>query len=267
MPDRVIYLASQSPRRRALVQALGLPVVSGVAPFDEDVAAAAYTGAAEHLAEYLARAKAEATLAGHSAELPENAVVVAADTTVVLHGRSLGKPRDDAEAVDMLAQLRNRRHQVITAVAAASAPAPGRPSSYALRSLAVGTDVTMRDYTDAEIASYVATGDPADKAGAYAIQHEDFHPAAEIAGCYLAVVGLPLCALTYLLASAPEATAADSRRYQQQAAGHRTDRCPWSAACRPPLPDWQLPVHPAARPVRPGDPPCESPDHEQTSAS
>jgi MAF protein len=245
MSERLLYLASASPRRRELVGALGLPVQSGVAPFDEDSASAAYIGDISHLAEHLACAKASATVRTLAAELPQGAVVVAADTTVLLNGESLAKPRDDAEAREMLVRLRNRRHLVVTGVAVTAAAQPSklpsptrRGAGGEVRSLSVTTQVLMRDYNDGEIEDYIASGDPHDKAGAYGIQHAGFHPVAAIEGCYLAVVGLPLCALTHLLATGGEASEADRQRYMHQEHERHAGRCPWSAACREPLPCW-----------------------------
>jgi septum formation protein len=245
MATRTIYLASASPRRRELVRTLGVPVVAGSAPFDEEAASAEYTGDPMHLAQHLARAKAQATLRAHADELPANAIVVAADTTVVLDGQALGKPVDAAEACYMLTQVRNRRHQVVTGVAVAPVVNAHHASSASIQpvhSLSVTTQVRMRDYTDQEIASYVASGDPTDKAGAYAIQHAEFHPVAAIEGCYLSVVGLPLCALTYLLATAEGATAADEMRSSEQDAAAQSHRCLWSTMCRKPLPRWPMPA-------------------------
>jgi MAF protein len=101
----------------------------------------------------------------------------------------LGKPVDAREAAAMLQQLRGRIHQVITAVAVYR-PADGRIVS----DLCI-TDVKMRAYTEDEILAYVATGDPLDKAGAYAIQHAGFDPVESLQGCFANVVGLPLCIL------------------------------------------------------------------------
>ena len=237
MPERVIYLASASPRRRALVGALGLPVATGVAPFDEDAASAAYTGETSELAEHLACAKAGATLRARAAELTEGALIVAADTTVLLDGESLGKPRDDEEARQMLTRLRARWHQVVTAVAVAP---PGATAGRAIRSFCVTTRVLMRNYTDDEVAAYIATGDPHDKAGAYAIQHAGFHPVVTIEGCYLGVMGLPLCALVALLESVEGVAQVDQQSHWRQERESRALRCPWSAACRPPLPEFEF---------------------------
>jgi septum formation protein len=127
----------------------------------------------------LCRAKASVV----AARQPGKAVL-AADTMVALDGVLLGKPADEFEAVAMLRSLRGRTHQVYTAVCLA------HDGVLAAR-LAV-SDVTMRPYSDAEIAAYVATGDPLDKAGAYAIQHPLFGPVADWGGCYAGIMGLPL---------------------------------------------------------------------------
>jgi MAF protein len=126
-------------------------------------------------------------------QAPPGWVVVGADTAVVDQGEILGKPSDHAEAVEMLRRLGGRTHRVFTALALLSAD-----GSRLSRALSV-TDVTMRPYTDDEIGAYVATGDPLDKAGGYAIQHRGFQPVMELRGCYANVVGLPLCDLATLL--------------------------------------------------------------------
>ncbi len=137
----------------------------------------------------LAEDKARAAGArGSSADL-----IVAADTTVVDGEALLGKPAQVAEAIAMLKQLRGRRHQVYTGLAILHV-STGR----LLKDLCV-TDVPMRDYSDEEIDRYVRSGDPLDKAGAYAIQHDQFHPVAGLAGCFASVMGLPLCHLLRLL--------------------------------------------------------------------
>lgn len=119
------------------------------------------------------------------------AAVLAADTVVTLDGALLGKPADANEAIAMLRVLAGRTHQVYTAV---SVVAHG--SFMSRLSL---SDVTMRPYSDPEITAYVATGDPLDKAGAYAIQHPLFSPVAEWKGCYAAIMGLPLSLVKAML--------------------------------------------------------------------
>ena len=134
------------------------------------------------------------------------------DTIVVApDGRILNKPKDADEARAMLRTLKEGDHQVITAIAVIP-PQPrhsragGNPDLIAQRQLPIVdhlvTTGRMRDYTEEEIEQYIATGDPFDKAGAYGIQHPQFCPVAELKGCYLNVVGLPLCLLDRLLRQA-----------------------------------------------------------------
>ncbi len=121
-------------------------------------------------------------------------VIIAADTTVVdrqLDGGDfiLGKPRNDHDAREMLLGLRGHAHQVYTALAILTSQ-DGKLVTDLCTTL-----VPMRDYTDQEIDAYVASGDPLDKAGAYAIQHTGFHPVDSLEGCFANVMGLPLCHL------------------------------------------------------------------------
>lgn len=178
-----LILASQSPRRRQLVAALGYPYTSIVSGVDET------ERPGEDPAVYvlrLARDKATAVAAALQPAGAERVLVLAADTTVALDGRILGKPGDAAEAGTMLRVLRGRTHQVHTAQCLLEVGG--------LRNDAIHTaHVTMRDYSDTDIDAYIATGDPFDKAGAYAIQDEVFRPVSGLDGCYLAVMGLSLC--------------------------------------------------------------------------
>jgi septum formation protein len=114
------------------------------------------------------------------------AVVLGADTEVVLDGRYLGKPRDAADAARMLRELSGRTHEVVTGLALVDAPS-GREET-----LAVTTRVTMIDAGAEEIAAYVATGEPLDKAGAYAVQGLGARLVARVDGCFTNVVGLPV---------------------------------------------------------------------------
>lgn len=132
----------------------------------------------------LSAAKARAVAAAAGAD---DAIVIAGDTVVSLDGDVLGKPRDPSEAAEMLVRLRSRPHTVYSAVALRDT------GNGQLASDLAETRVFMRDYTVDEMAVYIASGDPRDKAGGYAIQHEEFHPVERIEGCYLNVVGLPLC--------------------------------------------------------------------------
>ena len=121
------------------------------------------------------------------------AVVLGADTEVVLDGRYLGKPIDSADAARMLRELRGRTHEVVTGVALVEAPS-GREET-----TSVTTRVTMTAASDEEIAAYVATGEPLDKAGAYAVQGEGRRLVAEVDGCLTNVIGLPVDTTRWLL--------------------------------------------------------------------
>lgn len=171
-----LILASQSPRRRALLAGLGVPFDADAADVDETPLPGERPDA---LACRLCHAKAAAVATRHP-----GATILAADTMVALDDMLLGKPADEFEAAAMLRLLRGRTHQVYTAVCMV------HDGSLAAR-LSV-SEVIMRPYSDAEIATYIATGDPLDKAGAYAIQHPLFAPVAAWTGCYAAIMGLPL---------------------------------------------------------------------------
>ena len=121
-------------------------------------------------------------------------MIVAADTAVVDGRDILGKPRDEVDAIRMLKRLRGHTHQVYTGLALLRVS-----DSYIQTDLTV-TDVPMRDYSDEEVDAYVQTGDPLDKAGAYAIQHPRFHPVENLQGCFASVMGLPLGELAAALA-------------------------------------------------------------------
>jgi MAF protein len=179
-------LASNSPRRRELLALGGWMFRVWAAEIDESVLPG------EPPPDYvlrLARTKAQAV----ARQLSGDEVVLAADTTVADGGRILGKPDGPAQAAAMLRQLRGHTHQVFTALAVLHVAAG------TLESELCTTDVPMRNYTDQEITAYVASGDPLDKAGAYAIQNRQFQPVAALSGCYASVMGLPLCHLTRAL--------------------------------------------------------------------
>lgn len=172
-----LRLASASPRRRRLLPLLGYPVEGVATDVDEQPRPGERPG---DLALRLAAEKAAAAGPPGPGE-----VVVGSDTDVALDGRVLGKPANAEAARRMLRALRGRSHGVMSGVALV---APG--GSYATT---IATTVHMRDYSDHAIDAYVASGRPLDKAGAYAIQDQDFGPVERIDGCYLNVVGLPLC--------------------------------------------------------------------------
>jgi septum formation protein len=181
-----LVLASASPRRRELLDSIGLGFE--VRPVDLDEAAAAGALPPPDAAVAVATAKARAA-SGRA-----GAVVLAADTMVVLDGATLGKPADAAAARDMLAALRGRVHTVVTGVAVRGAEAEW--------TAAVESQVRMRAYGDAEIDAYVAAGGGNDKAGSYGIQDEPFLPVEAIEGCYCNVMGLPLWTAYRLLREA-----------------------------------------------------------------
>ena len=181
--ERVI-LASASPRRRELLTLIG--IAHEVEPADIDESLRPGERPAAH-AERLARTKAHTI-----AERRPDAVVIAADTIVVVDGDVLGKPRDEAAARAMLKRLSGRTHTVLTAIAVARA---------ALTESAVeSVDVTFRALTDDEIDSYIATGEPMDKAGAYGIQGFGATIVERVDGDYFSVMGLGLRRLVELLA-------------------------------------------------------------------
>lgn len=175
-------LASASPRRQELIRLLGL--TARVAPQDLDEEAHA---GPDPLLSALSIARAKASSARESAD--DGEIVLAADTVVVHEGHSLGKPREPVEAVAMLRGLRAKVHRVATGVVMALA------GSHREWSVLVTTAVRMRPYGDDEIEAYVARREPFDKAGGYAIQDPVFQPVEELNGCFLNVVGLPLCAV------------------------------------------------------------------------
>jgi len=182
-----LYLASGSPRRRELLTQIAVPFLTQIAPIDENAlpgeSPIAYV-------ERLARAKAQAGL-GALADT-EGAVVLGADTAVVLDGRILGKPADRDDALATLNALSGRSHQVLTAVALVS--------HERLESRVVTSQVTFRVLNQAEIEAYWASGEPQDKAGCYGIQGLAAVFVSQLQGSYSAVVGLPLCETAALLA-------------------------------------------------------------------
>ena len=205
IPERLI-LASASPRRRELLSLLEVPFVAAVADVDEEIEEGE---SPEEMVCRLSLLKARAVALSY----PEG-LIVAADTTVALDGVVLGKPADEAEAVAMLRRLRGRKHTVLSGVTVYH-PASGR----AITELAESA-VWMRAYTDEEVARYAASGDPLDKAGAYAIQHHDFSPVERIGGCYANVMGLPLCHLARALAQFGVTLTVDVPQVCQGFTGH-----------------------------------------------
>lgn len=179
-PHPLLVLASSSPRRRQLLALADWMFNVIAADVDESL------HVNELPADYVLRlAETKARAAAGRAHASQ--IILAADTTVVDGNDILGKPNDNAEAFAMLTRLRGHAHQVYTGVALLRLS-----DGLLLKELSV-TDVPMRNYSDDEIQSYVQSGDPLDKAGAYAIQHPNFHPVASMSGCYAGVMGLPMC--------------------------------------------------------------------------
>ncbi len=179
-----IVLASQSPRRRELLQQLGLAFQVEPARVDESLLPG--EDAAEHVRR-LALEKARAV----AARRPE-ALVIAGDTAVVLDDQVMAKPRDTEDAVAMLLRLQGKTHRVETGVAVAV------PGGRALADV-VGADVTFRAFDEDFARAYVATGEPMDKAGAYGIQGHGAALVEAVAGDYFAVVGLPIARVVVML--------------------------------------------------------------------
>ncbi|WKZ37209.1 MAG: Maf family protein [Anaerolineales bacterium] len=178
--NKKLILASNSPRRRQLF-ALGNWEFNVIgADVDETPLAN------ETPAEYVLRlAQAKALAIKDKAE--SDAVIIGSDTTVVDGDVILGKPVNAQDAEGMLKQLRGRTHQVYTGLALHRMRDGKTLTEFSV------TDVPMRNYSDDEIRAYIKTGDPLDKAGAYAIQHSEFLPVASMQGCYASVMGLPMC--------------------------------------------------------------------------
>lgn len=177
---QTLVLASSSPRRAEILGRLGLAFETAEPGVDEPEAAPGADPV--EVAQTLALAKARAVASRRSA-----GTVLGADTVVELDGVVLGKPIDEEDAARMLRDLRGREHRVVTAVALVDAATGETAEAYR------ASRVTMRDYSDDEIAAYVASGAPMDKAGAYGVQDEAFAPASAVRGCHLNVVGLPVC--------------------------------------------------------------------------
>ncbi|MBE6920494.1 MAG: septum formation inhibitor Maf [Ruminococcaceae bacterium] len=183
-----LILASQSPRRKELLGLFGLPFVIRVADIDEtmDKTASAYDEVAR-----VSREKAMAV------ERARGDIVVAADTIVVCENKVLGKPHSQEEAMQMLRLLSGRDHQVMTGMTVLR--------DEKCLSCTQVTDIHFRELSQKEIAAYVATGEPMDKAGAYGIQGGAALFAEKMVGDYYNVMGLPVCKLRILLEQiAPE---------------------------------------------------------------
>jgi septum formation protein len=203
-PEKTLILASNSPRRKQLLSLGGyqyeiLPAEVDETPFPGETP----QDYVLRLAESKARAAGERAGGGK--------IILGSDTTVVDQNEQgedeiLGKPETFAEAVQMLERLRGRTHQVLTAIAVLDS------TNGEVHTELCSTDATMRPYSDEEILAYVESGDPMDKAGAYAIQHPEFNPVERLTGCYPNVVGLPLCSVVRVLVSFGVPPASDVTR-------------------------------------------------------
>lgn len=178
-----VILASGSPRRKELLREMGVEFEVDVSDVDETA-----DGRPEQMVAVLAERKARAV-----AQRRNSGLIVAADTLVALEDRALGKPADDAEAREMLHALSGRTHDVFTGVCVLDA-GNGRMCLEAVR-----TGVRFRELTDAEIDAYVATGEPRDKAGAYAIQGGAGAFVEGYEGSRSNVIGLPVERLSEML--------------------------------------------------------------------
>jgi septum formation protein len=184
----LIYLASASPRRSALLAQIGVP--HQVRPVDVDETPAGDEGPGQYV-QRLARTKADALWSALKPE--ERRAVLGADTTVAIDGHILGKPVNEADCVRMLRMLSARTHQVYTGLALRDANGD--------RTLLNVSDVSFRALDDAEIRAYWASGEPADKAGGYAVQGRAALFIDRIAGSYSGIMGLPLYETGRLLES------------------------------------------------------------------
>jgi nucleoside triphosphate pyrophosphatase len=190
----MLILASASPRRRELLAQIGVSFEIQEASVSEEPMPGED---GIQLATRLAREKAEAVFAARQAawKSSDRLLVLGADTVVMCDGEILGKPTDAADAARMLRLLSGRTHQVVTGVALAA-----RSRGEARLEVAAElTHVTIQNLSEEEISAYVATGEPLDKAGAYAIQGYAARWIPHISGCYFNVVGLPLALVSNML--------------------------------------------------------------------
>ncbi len=180
-----IYLASSSPRRRELLEQIGLPYT--IVSFDVDESLSPGLSPVEQVIALSQRK------AGAAASISSEGIVIAADTVVVLDGQVLGKPANEAEALTMLERLQGNVHEVLTGITLLELAGDRVFSDFER------TEVQMRDVSRDELMRYIATKEPFDKAGSYGVQGLAAVFVAGIRGCYFNVVGLPLFKLTQML--------------------------------------------------------------------
>lgn len=180
------WLVSNSPRRREILTWAGWQLEKVCSNGDESILESeAPEQYVQRIAELKSRVELDTASGGD--------FIISADTIVVHHGKILGKPRDSTDAVEMLVAMRGGAHWVMTAIAIRHAGLEKAQLELCK------SKVRMRAYSDEEMQTYVDSGDPLDKAGAYAIQDRGFHPAENFGGCMASVMGMPLCHLERLL--------------------------------------------------------------------
>jgi MAF protein len=194
MQEQMLILASNSPRRKHLIRLLGFPFKAQPSDIDETRLPGEQP---------LAYVRRLALQKGCALNADSNNIIIAADTVVVFEDQVLGKPQDQTEARQILTLLRGKTHKVITAIAVFDT------KNEIVEQDLCETLVPMRFYLDEEIEAYIATGDPMDKAGAYAIQHPGFNPVTKLTGCYASVMGLLLCHIARTLRKLDVHTKAD----------------------------------------------------------
>lgn len=187
-------LASASQRRRDILQVAGM--IGITQPNAATEAKPTQNDDPQDLTRRNALAKLNATLDAAHGRIPWNIAIIAADTIVYADGNGIGKPADRKDAIHTLQLLRGRNHQVVTTVAMTYPPHRQHGQIF---TKTVASLVEMRKYTDREIQEYIDTGIPYDRAGSYGVQDSPFAPATNVQGCYLNVIGLPLCAVVSLL--------------------------------------------------------------------
>jgi len=183
----MLILASQSPRRKQLLEWTGWSFEIVPALNAENAAPA------EVPLDYVERMSSEKAAVVVS-KVHGKGLVIAADTVVVLNGKVLGKPENNEQAKEFLLALRGRDHFVYTALFIEDAV------SKRIEQDLCTSQVKIREFTGEEMQAYIDTGDPMDKAGAYAVQHKGFHPVQDFRGCLANVIGLPLCHLVRTMA-------------------------------------------------------------------
>lgn len=198
----MLILATNSPRRKQLLESIGWDFISTPPEIDERVIEGE---SPEEYTQRVARAKAHAAKKHPGVRWAKGDLILAADTAVIDPVRDrkpegkrikmiLGKPASVGEAQEMLIRLRGGTHQVCTSITILD------PVEGTIRVASELTTVEMREYSMAEIDEYISSSDPFDKAGGYAIQHPTFQPVQKVSGCFPNVVGLPVCQVVRLAA-------------------------------------------------------------------